>query len=168
MKPVQIQGIDFIVRQVGVESAEAILSVYRRCEDFLALGPVAQASMAMVLDDLKHSREGNGIFCGIYLGDEMAGIVDYVPDNFESQPGCAFLSLLMIAEDHRARGLGRKVVDAVEAEILKNSGITAIRSGVQANNPKAIGFWQRMGYAINGPAELMPDSTAAYPLYKRV
>lgn len=163
-----IEGNGFVITPIGVESAEAILKVYSRCEDFLAMGPVPTANMQMVLDDLRHSREEGGIFCGIYIGDEMAGIIDFLPDNFDGQPGCAFLSLLMIAEEHRAHGLGRKVVEAVEAEILKNKGITVIRSGVQVNNAPGIGFWTAMGYEIVSGPELMPDTTVAYQLKKEV
>ena len=38
----------------------AVLEVYRQCEDFLALGPVARASLQMVQQDLAISRQENG------------------------------------------------------------------------------------------------------------
>jgi ribosomal protein S18 acetylase RimI-like enzyme len=163
-----IRGNGFEILAAGVGEAQDILSVYRRCEDFLALGPEPRASMHMVLEDLRHSREENGVFCGIYAGGEMAGVVDFVPDNYEGEPGTAFLSLLMIASEHRGRGLGRKVVKSVEAEILKNRGIREIRSGVQVNNPGGIAFWTGMGYEIAGGPQLLPDTTTVYHLLKRV
>lgn len=163
-----IQGGTFEIRDIGEEQAEEILCVYRRCEDFLALGPEPRASMAMVLEDLRHSREMGGVFCGIYEGPGMAGIVDFVPDCFEGEPGAAFLSLLMIAGEHRGRGLGRRVVDAVEEEMLKNGGIRVILSGVQVNNPGGIAFWANMGYEIAGGPELLPDRTTVFHLKKTV
>lgn len=158
----------FSIYAVGEEHADAILSVYRQCEDFLSLGPVPTASMEMVLEDLRHSREMGGVFCGIFVGEEMAGIVDFVPDGFEGEQGVAFLSLLMIARRHRGGGLGSKVVRAVEGEIMKNAGIAVIRSGVQANNGPAIGFWQAMGYRVVGGPDMMPDLTICYSLRKEL
>ena len=164
----EFTGAGFSIGPVGEEHAEAILAVYRQCEDFLALGPVATASLEMVREDLRHSREMGGQFCGIYLGGELAGVVDFVPDGFEGERGAAFLSLLMIAQKHRGGGLGRAVVRAVEAEMLKNPQVCVIRSGVQVNNAPAIRFWQAMGYGVDGGPELLPDRTVCYSLRKDV
>jgi ribosomal protein S18 acetylase RimI-like enzyme len=161
-----IRGEGFEIRPAGEEERAAILGVYERCEDFLALGPQPKASMGMVLDDLRHSRAEGGVFCGIFMGGEMAGVVDFVPDGFEGNEGVAFLSLLMISREHRARGLGRRVVEAVEAEMLRGGGIREIRSGVQVNNPAAIAFWTRMGYMIVSGPKAMPDQTTVYDLQK--
>ena len=51
------------------------LEVYRRCEDFLALGPEPKASLEMVLADLEISRQEGGCFCGIYgpTGNMLGG-----------------------------------------------------------------------------------------------
>jgi ribosomal protein S18 acetylase RimI-like enzyme len=163
-----IEGDSFSLCLVDGQDVPAILEVYRQCEDFLALGPKPQATMQMVLDDLEHSQQWGGQFFAIIRGNEMVGVVDFVPDYFEGVPGTAYLSLLMIAREHRNCGLGRKVVEVVEAEIQKNAGITAIRSGVQVNNPDAIGFWLRMGYAITGGPDLQPDRTTVFHLYKEI
>lgn len=145
-----------------------MLGVYRQCEDFLALGPQPRASMRMVLDDLAHSREAGGVFCGIFRGGGMVGVVDFVPDDFDGRAGAACLMLLMIAAEHRGRGLGRKVVAAVEGEILRNAGIREICSGVQVNNPAGIAFWTRMGYEIVSGPRALPDATTCYDLRKTI
>ncbi len=154
-------------KTIGEESAAAVLEVYRQCEDFLALGPVAKASMEMVLEDLRHSREIGGKFCGIFVNGELAGIVDYVPNRFEGSDGTAFLSLLMIAKPWRGAGLGGQVVETVEQE-MRRCGAHTVLSGVQANNPSAIRFWQRMGYRITGGPDLQPDGTVCYSLEKKL
>src|SRR6185369_13842498 len=85
------------IRPVTTEDLPAILRVYQGCEDFPALGPVAKASMAMVLKDLEISKEERGIVYGIYPDEgKMIGVVDFVPNNFQGNPHTAFLSLLMI------------------------------------------------------------------------
>jgi ribosomal protein S18 acetylase RimI-like enzyme len=155
------------IRPVTPADLDAVFEVYRQCEDFLALGPVPVASMEMVLQDLEISQRMGGVFCGIFTADgSMAGIVDFVPANFEGDPQAAFLSLLMIAAPFREKGVGQAVVEAVEAEICRNAQIRVILSGVQVNNPRAVQFWQRNGYGIVSGPELMPDQTTVFHLRK--
>lgn len=147
---------------------QAVLEVYRQCEDFLALGPVAQASMEMVLADLDLSHRMGAVFHGIVhpTTGEMVGIIDFVTAGFEGDAQVAELSLLMIGAPFRRGGLGTEVVRAVEDEIRRDGRATGISSGVQVNNPAGIRFWQRMGYAIvSGPRD-MHDGTIAYELWK--
>lgn len=120
----------------------------------------------MILNDFKISREEGGIFCGIFVKDEMFGVVDFVLDNFNGNSGNAYLSLLMISACHRRKGIGRNVIEAVEAEILKNHSIKSIQAGVQTNNKPAIAFWNKMGYKIISDPELLPDTTIVYRLKK--
>jgi ribosomal protein S18 acetylase RimI-like enzyme len=145
-----------------------VLAVYRQCEDFLSLGPVPTASMDMVLADLDLSVSEGGVFYAIEdsAGGEMVGVVDFVLAGFEGDPQLAFLSLLMIAAPHRGRGLGEAVARAVEDAIRLDGHATAIRSGVQVNNPGGIRFWQRMGYRIISGPESMEDGTVAFQLWK--
>jgi RimJ/RimL family protein N-acetyltransferase len=165
-----IAGDGFEIRPAGEEALEDILAVYHQCEDFLALGPVAQASEGMVKYDLELSKREGGIFCGIYdkTSGVMMGVFDFVPDHYCGKAGEAFLELLMISAPYRSRGLGEKAVRAVEAYMCRSAQLRCIWSGVQVNNPKAIRFWQRMGYAIvSGPVDY-PDGTTAYDLFKPV
>lgn len=162
-----IQKDSFEIHPIVQDDLNAILEVYRQCEDFLALGPVSTASLEMVLSDLELSKRQGGIFCGIYTKTEkMIGVLDYVPCNFEGDPHVAFLSLLMIAAPFRSEGIGAAVVAAVEKEVRKDPQITAMLSGVQVNNPQAIRFWQRHGYRIVSGPILHADQTTAFDLRK--
>ncbi len=158
----------YCIQVAQEKDLDAILEVYRQCEDFLALGPVPTASMPMVLADLDISTREGGTFCCIFDrdGSEVLGIVDFVTSGWEGEAGYAFLSLLMISSQHRSKGVGAEIVQAVEREMCKNPALKAIWSGVQINNPGAIRFWQRMGYQIVSEAEQMEDGTVAYRLYK--
>jgi RimJ/RimL family protein N-acetyltransferase len=165
-----ISGEGFEIRPAGEEALEEILAVYRQCEDFLALGPVAQASEKMVLADLELSKREGGIFCGIYdrISGVMVGVFDFVLDYYRGKAGEAYLELLMISAPYRSSGLGAKAVRAVEEYLCRSSQVHSIWAGVQVNNPQAIRFWQRMGYAIvSGPIDY-PDGTTAYDLLKTV
>ena len=169
MPPMEIRDGALEIRPIPETELDAVLRVYRQCEDFLSLGPVPTASMEMVCTDLEHSRQQGGIFCGIYrLDGTLVGIVDYVPCDFEGDLHSASLSLLMIDKTFRSRGIGSAVVAAIEAELRRNTQIQTIFSGVQVNNPQAIQFWQGQGYRIISGPTLMPDQTTVFGLRKDV
>jgi ribosomal protein S18 acetylase RimI-like enzyme len=164
---IDVQGQAYEIRSIEKGDLEAVLEVYRQCEDFLALGPVATASMEMLLKDMELSQAEGGIFCGFTTCDgKMIGILDYVPGNYEGNAQSAYLALLMIGAAYRSQGLGKAVVEAAENEIRKDAGIKRILAGVQVNNPQAVQFWQRRGYRIVGGPKLIPDQTTVYDLRK--
>ena len=155
------------IRPVTHDDLDAVLDVYRQCEDFLALGPVPVASMEMVRSDIETSQHEGGLFCGIFTIDgRMVGVVDYLPSRFEGDPHLAFLSLLMIAAPYRHQGIRQAVVTLIEDQVERNPQVTTIFAGVQVNNPQAIRFWQKNGYRIVGGPELHPDGTTAFRLRK--
>ncbi|MBN1647170.1 MAG: GNAT family N-acetyltransferase [Spirochaetales bacterium] len=146
------------------ENLGSTLEVYRACEDFLALGPVAQAGIAMVLADIRHSAEEHGIFCCIFdMDGRQTGIIDFIP-GYDGQT--AFLLLLMIARQHRYTGLGTEVLQALEKYLQGRYGTTRIESGVQVNNPAAIAFWKKNGFIIGTEARHLDDGTTAYEMVK--
>jgi ribosomal protein S18 acetylase RimI-like enzyme len=162
-----IRDNSFEVRTITQDDLDAVLDVYRQCEDFLALGPERTASMAMVLKDIEISQSEGGVFCGVYAMDgRMIGVVDFVPSNFEGDPHIAFISLLMISPSFRKQGIGTTIVELIENEIRKDAQVTAILSAVQVNNPQALQFWKKNGYRIVGGPELQPDQTTTFRLQK--
>jgi ribosomal protein S18 acetylase RimI-like enzyme len=129
------------IRSVTQDDLDSVLAVYQQCEDFLALGPVAAASMQMVLKDIELSKDAGGRYCGIHAANEkMIGVVDFVPNNYEGNPQAAYLSLLMIAASYRNLGIGRIVLEAVEQAVRQDAQVTEMLLGVQANNPQALRF----------------------------
>jgi ribosomal protein S18 acetylase RimI-like enzyme len=167
VKTIFVRDHSLEIREISQKDLDAVLSIYWQCEDFLALGPVATASMEMVLKDMDISQEEGGIFCGIFSADhEMIGVVDYVPSHYRGNPQSAYLSLLMIAKTYRSRGIGEAVVEAVENEIRKDAQVMEILAGVQVNNPLAVKFWQKHGYQVISGPEQMPDQTIVFDLRK--
>jgi ribosomal protein S18 acetylase RimI-like enzyme len=155
------------LRAVTPNDLDAILDVYRQCEDFLALGPEPTASIRMVLEDIRTSEREGGIFCGVHdPSGKIIGVVDFVPGNIEGVLHNAFISLLMVAMPFRKQGIGAKIVELVEEEIEKGSRATTILSAVQVNNPGALRFWRKNRYQITKGPELRPDKTTVYHLRK--
>ncbi len=154
------------LRSFTPDDTGAMLDVYRQCQDFLALGPEPEASVAMVLKDIETARQENGIFRGIYTSGRMIGVVSYVAGDFENIPQNAFILLLMIASSYRGKRIGTRIVQHIEKEILMDSRVTTILSAVQINNPGALRFWQKNDYHIEGGPELRPDKTTVFRLHK--
>jgi ribosomal protein S18 acetylase RimI-like enzyme len=155
------------IRPVGEESLADLLAVYKGCEDFLALGPVAAASLEMVRSDLDISKREGGTVCGIFLPEEpMIGIADFVPRNFRGQSEAAYIALLMVKKSFRNRGIGSCALEWIEAEIRRDQGVSRIQAGVQVNNPSAIRFWQARGFEIISGPERLADQTTVYRLEK--
>jgi len=161
--------MNFTIRLVRLDELDAILEVYRQCEDFLALGPVAQASIEMVRKDIEGAWAEGRQYCGIYDPEShLMGVLDYLPSGFEGDPRRAFIELLMIAAPYRQLGLGSEVVHWVEQQVAENPQVSSISLGTQVNNPAAIRFWKRNGYNIIRGPELQSDSTIAYRLEKAI
>lgn len=164
-----IQHGSFSICPVGVDSYPAVLDVYRQCEDFLALTPTSVATIDMIQLDMNQSQRQRGEYCGVFMpSGNMVGIVDVIRSGFEGRSDRAFIELLIIAQPYRKRGLGAAVVQAVEAEIAKDTTVTAIELAVMVNNPDAIRFWERMGYIIISGALPQPDGTVVWRMRKPI
>lgn len=163
-----IHGEYFTIQKIDRKYINQVYGIYKKCEDFLSLGPVSVASKQMVLDDFKISENECGIYCGIFIHGIMIGIVDFVLSGFEGNPSHAYISLLMISIDYRSKGIGKDVVKAIEKEILKNITIKAILAGVQTNNKNAIKFWENNGYKIVSVPQVMADMTIIFRLQKDI
>lgn len=58
----------------------------------------------------------------------------------------AHLALLAVRPDHRQRGLGRRLIEWLEAP-ARVAGLPCVRVEARADNPRAIAFYRRHGYA---------------------
>ena len=159
--------MNFTLIPLGEAQLDQILALYRQCEDFLSLGPNPHASREMVLADLALSRDGGGEFSGIFIGEELAGVLDLIPSGYEGDPRTAYLELLMIASAWRGKGLGEQVFQAAE-ERLRAASIPTLKAGVQVNNPGAVRFWTRCGFRIVSEPKLLPDGTTCVDLIKEL
>ncbi len=153
---------------VGGDRLDEILEVYRQCEDFLALGPVAKASVEMVVADLELSQRAGGSFFGIFTDEgSLAGVMDCVFSHYAGDPGVAYIELLMIAQPYRHLGLGQAVMAEIEQRIWSNPEIMEIDLGVQVNNPLGKKFWESQGFRVTSGPQEQSDGTITYAMYKK-
>lgn len=159
---------DLEIKEASENDFNSIFEVYKNCEDFLSLGPESKASKKMVLSDMKISKEESGIYCCIYKNEKVIGIIDFIPKGYELDNKKAYISLIMIAQSNRKKGIGRKVIAVIENEILKNPEIREILTSVQENNKIAIYFWEELGYKIISGPEHRPDKTIVFHMQKEI
>lgn len=160
-----LQTNSFTIRTVKQFDFPAILKVYKQSEDFLSLGPIPNASMEMVLKDIKHSKEEKGKYCGIWdLKGNLMGTVDFVPLLADKES--SFLTLILISVDYRDKGLGGKVIQALEQYLTTKYSVKRILSAVQTNNRKAVHFWKKCGYTVETIPEKRRDETVIFKMKK--
>lgn len=79
----------------------------------------------------------------IKVDQDYIGLIDYLPENPKDH--YPWLGLLMIHEQWKGKGLGKRAYHLFEQSI-KNSGKQAIRLGVLTNNREAKIFWESLGF----------------------
>lgn len=89
---------------------------------------------------------------GFYSGAAMIGCADVIRGYPTADK--AVIGLLLLAEPWQGRGLGRAFATLLEQAIAGWDAIARLRIGVALANPRALGFWQRMGYVETGEVKL--------------
>ena len=110
------------VATVNDSEISALLEVYKQCEDFLALGPVSEASVQMIKEDIASSRREGGQYCAIRNGQGLTvGVIDFIANT--ERTDTSFLLLLMIAAPWRNKGYGKTVLTSLEQYLKRSYGI---------------------------------------------
>jgi ribosomal protein S18 acetylase RimI-like enzyme len=86
-------------------------------------------------------QRGGGLLA--YVDEVLAGVVLYYPDG----DGSLYLGRLAVLPDFRRSGVGKALVDAVEAR-AKQSGFPRIRVGVRVPLTANQAFFEGRGYQI--------------------
>jgi len=76
-----------------------------------------------------------------------------------------YIDLMWIHETYRGKGIGRKLITAVE-NLAKENGI--YRSHLCTASFQSLGFYEKCGYSIFGKLDDMPEGETEYYLYKKL
>jgi ribosomal protein S18 acetylase RimI-like enzyme len=87
------------------------------------------------------------------LADQLAGCV-----YLEPQGETLYLSMLAVAPEAQAHGLGRQLLAAAEAH-ARLAGCHHIKMSVLAQRPELLAWYERQGYRRTGASEPFPDTT---------
>lgn len=137
---------DVTIRTAGTEDISHLDHALRALSRDLDDTHVASA------DDLNHAGFGNGGAFGAMLafqGDRPVGAAIFTPifSTTLGGPG-AYVSDLWVAVDMRGLGLGKRLLAATAREARSRWGAGFIRLAVYDDNPRAIAFYRRLGFAI--------------------
>ena len=87
-----------------------------------------------------------------FLVAELTGqIVGTVMAGYEGHRG--WINYLAVAPTHRRAGLGRALMAAAEQR-LRAAGCPKINLQVRPDNPAAVAFYERIGFAVEGTVSL--------------
>jgi ribosomal protein S18 acetylase RimI-like enzyme len=94
------------------------------------------------------------------VDDEVVGLCTYRTDWFQ----CTFVSLVVVEERYRRRGIARELMRSVEAV----SSTPRIFSSVEETNGPAIRMHAALGFTPSGHIDNLPQGTRELLFYRRV
>jgi ribosomal protein S18 acetylase RimI-like enzyme len=89
-------------------------------------------------------RSQDCIYVAVDDGGELVGLAMGGPANAEELPQTGAVYALYVATSHQGHGLGRRLVQAVAADLTRH-GMTALQIGCLAANTPARGFYEAIG-----------------------
>lgn len=87
--------------------------------------------------------------CQGFLVAELGQVVGYAALTTREDQGAAWLTDLVIAREHRQKGVGSALVRAA-ADWSKQEGLSRLLAEVQTKNYPAIRFYQKLGFVFCG------------------
>jgi RimJ/RimL family protein N-acetyltransferase len=125
---------------------------YGECRDYFELSTGASPGPDEAEDLIRSVPRGRSVEDKFVIGlfdapGHLIGVLDVIRDH--PQPQNWFLGLLLFGRSSRGQHLGERVYRRLEEWIRVQKG-TDIHLIVQEQNPRAIRFWQRMGFSVHG------------------
>lgn len=114
---------------------------YRYCE--------AEPVTEQILNDLHITPPGIGItdkyYVGFYQGNTLVAIMDLI-DGYPKQD-IGYIGFFMMNRAFQGHQLGSGIIHEVET-YLKNYGKSAVRLGIDKQNPQSTHFWKKNGFHV--------------------
>lgn len=130
---------EVVVRQVEIADAPAVAALSG------VLGyPVEAATMQRRLEDVRDCEE-RAVFVAEDEG-ELLGWVEAAEHNILVAGGVCEICGLVVAEGRRARGVGRRLMQAAE-EWARGRGLNQVTLRSNVVRPESHAFYERIGYS---------------------
>lgn len=123
-----------IIRPFEEKDRDGVVSLWEACD---LVVPWNDPSRDI---DLKLAVDPDMLLVGIIDGEVVASVMG----GYEGHRG--WINYLAVLPAMRGRGLGRKMMEAVE-ERIRSRGCPKICLQVRKTNPGAVGFYKHMGYS---------------------
>ncbi len=148
--PLEEAACGFAVRELTADDVLEMLRVASanpQFYEYMHTAPTAQ-NLAEDLTALPPRRTmADKHFFGWFEGEKLVAMMDLIARH--PKEDMAFIGWLVMDAAHQRRGLGRRLMNAVE-DMLRRCGVCEIRLGRVEGNPQSEGFWHAMGYRENG------------------
>ena len=136
------------VRRLGDSDADAILNLCRgNVQYYKYCG--AEATMEQVLSDLHITPPGvepeSKYYLGFYDENGLLAVMDLI-DGFPEE-NMAFIGFFMMNIAAQGKGIGSNIIRALTA-YLKDAGKSAVRLGIDKENPQSKAFWRKNGFRV--------------------
>ncbi len=132
--------------------APELQAFYEGCRDYFELvtgQPPSPTEAAELLAAVPHGKTLDDKFViGLFdAPGHLVGVLDVIRDF--PRPREWYLGLLLFEPTLRGRKLGDRVYHRLEEWVAAQGG-TALHLIVEEVNPRALSFWQRMGFEVRG------------------
>ena len=129
--------------------APLLQTIYDASADFFRRSTGQPAVAGQALADLQAAGQDEARhILGIFWEDNIAGIIDL---RFgDPGPLDTRLGLILLAPEHRRRGIGSWALRILEAWLARDTPVEQVVAAVPANDHAAQGFFLANGYAFTG------------------
>ena len=147
---INITGLSniYTVRRLNDADADTILELckgntlyYRYCK--------AEPTKEQVYNDLHITPPGIGpedkYYIGFYQEDILVAVMDLIDGYPEKE--IAFIGFFMMNKDFQGKDIGSTIIREVSG-YMKTAGKTAIRLGIDKDNPQSTHFWKKNGFLV--------------------
>lgn len=135
-----------MLRLARVNDLEAVFSIYMEetAVPFLGFDPMPIGSFEPIFHQMVDGRS-------FYVYEVQGAVAGFC--SARVHPGRAghgaYFGTFAVARNHRGTGLAREIVDAVLKELMSR-GILRVELLVEADNPRAIAFYEKLGFVHEG------------------
>jgi GNAT superfamily N-acetyltransferase len=149
-----VQGFQVVKLQEA--DVPALQELHERCHVFLELirgePPRADAAARLLVELPEGKTLEDKFLFGLYpeRGTPLVGVLEAIRGFPE--PGEWFIGFLLLDPAHRDTGLGTRFFEAFEAW-ARGESARGLRLIVQEQNPGALRFWERRGFAVTGTGQ---------------
>ncbi len=140
-------NIDFSpyeIRNLGEKEFNKIQDFLDLFDDFFILCECEKGTATGLLSACPPGKDvkSDKILTGIYSNNILIGIIDLIKDYPED--GVWTIGYLLIHPHYRNQKIGSNIISALS----KQTDIKKLRCVVQAQNPRALNFWENLGFII--------------------
>ena len=136
------------IRRLDDSDAEGIFALCRENTQFYEYCE-AEPTMEQVLNDLHITPPGVNLKDKYYIGffdqDTLVAVMDLI-DGYPT-PDIAYIGFFIMKKDLQGLQKGTAIIQE-SAAYLKESGKTAIRLGIDKDNPQSTHFWKKNGFSV--------------------